>query len=88
MTTKYYGPTLELLGLAEDDAYGEPPLTEWAAEHGVAVPEACIEWARFDRTNILGRNSNDDDFFLDDPELVTLGDGRPLFFSTRRRISI
>ena len=73
----YHNRTFELLGVTGDKVDKDQlPLTHWADENGIELPEAYVEWTRFDRSNLLVKYSNDDEFFLDEPELITIPDGR------------
>lgn len=57
-------------------------LLDWAAEHQICVPEAFMEWAKLDDGHLLGKYSNCDSFYFDEPELVITPDGlRGLLFN-------
>lgn len=68
----YHRPTLDLL--AVDGPFHTHPvddLLSWAAEQGMVLPAAYLEWASIDRGALLSKYSNDDWFCFESPELVT-----------------
>ncbi len=79
--TKYHNRTLELLGITSDNLEAEIPLMEWAKNHDVILPESYLEWAKIDRSDILAKYSNQDNFYIHEPSIENIaGDRRGLLF--------
>lgn len=85
--SKYHDRTLALLGPeGELEEQPAPELTAWAQANEITLPASYLEWARLDRNNLLRKYSNDDWFYLDNPDLVTTPSGmRALFFHSENQ---
>src|SRR4051794_37243711 len=57
-------------------------LLDWATQHSIRLPAAYLEWAKLDDGGLLQKYSNDDQFWLEKPELVVTPEGvRGLLFN-------
>ncbi len=83
----YHARSLAMLGHSEVVPYHPDAdhLTEWAAANDVKVPAAFLEWTSFGGADLLRRYSNDDWFFLAEPNVVTTDHGLALEFWTENQ---
>lgn len=85
--TRFHERTLALLDGGGDDDDARPPrpvgtLMRWAERNAVTVPAAYLEWAALDDGSLLGKYSNDDSFWFDEPEILVTPEGvRGLLFN-------
>lgn len=59
--------------LPENERTAPGPVDEllaWASRHQVSLPASYVEWARYDRGELLERYSNDDHFSFDEPTIL------------------
>jgi hypothetical protein len=73
--SNYHERTLNLLGIKPGNLESDIPLISWAEQHHINLPKAYLEWAQIDRSGILFKYSNQDDFLMHEPEIVTIADG-------------
>jgi hypothetical protein len=72
----FHQQTLALLG-----SEGERPersiaqLLAWEERNGIVLPAAFLEWAKLDDGSLLRKYSNGDQFWFDEPEIVSTPEG-------------
>jgi hypothetical protein len=85
--TQFHDPTLALLG--DEGVRSErsvETLLNYAEANDIVLPAAYLEWAKLDDGSLLGKYSNCDSFYFDEPELVVTPEGvRGLIFHTENQ---